>query len=74
MTSRQRKEQFINSFGERRVRDEIGIILRRDGLSIFDDEIIDEIVSSLVAENKFTRKINRQNRALHLVQGARISA
>lgn len=74
MTSRQRKEQFINSFGERRVRDEIGFILRRDGLSIFDDETIDEIVSRLIVKTRFIQKINRQNRALHLVQGARISA
>lgn len=74
MTSRQRKEQFINSFGERRVHDEIGIILRRDGLPIFDDETIDEIVSNLIVKTRFIQKINRQNRALHLVQGARISA
>ncbi|MHC1549430.1 hypothetical protein [Phyllobacterium sp. K27] len=74
MTSRQKKEQYINSFGESKVRTQIGNILHREGLSIFDDEIIDEIVSSLIASNKLTRKINRQNRALHLVQGARISA
>ncbi|MET3648069.1 hypothetical protein [Phyllobacterium ifriqiyense] len=74
MTSRQRKEQFIKSFGESKVRDEIGIIFRREGLSILDDEIIDEIAASLIAGNKLTRKTNRQNRALHLVQGARISA
>lgn len=74
MSSRQHKEQFINSFGESKVRDEIGSILRREGLAILDDETIDEIVSSLVAKAKFTQKINRQNRALHLVHGARISA
>lgn len=74
MTSRQRKEQFINSFGERMVRDEIGFILCRDGLSTFDDETIDEIVSSLIVKTRFIQKINRQNRALHMVQGARISA
>jgi len=63
MTSRERKELFIHSWGEAAVKVEINTVLRRYGLSLFSDEIILEIVKSLIGKERLRQRMIRDNRA-----------
>lgn len=62
-TSRERKERFIRSWGEDAVKVEINAAIRRYGLSLFSDEVILEIVRSLIGKERLRLRMIRDNRA-----------
>jgi hypothetical protein len=63
MTTRARKELFIRSWGEDAVKVEINAAIRRYGLALFSDEVILEIVRSLIGKERLRLRMIRDNRA-----------
>ncbi|QND53478.1 hypothetical protein HB779_17475 [Phyllobacterium sp. 628] len=64
MTTRTKKEQFIKNSDPRKVKRVVDGILQRHGLDFFEDCVIDEIVSELIAGERFQQKTNRANRKI----------
>jgi hypothetical protein len=74
MTTRERKEQFIDSFTKHQQRIAISDVICDHGLEVFQPDIIDEIVSRLISNWKFNHRLNRENRAIHAARLARITS
>lgn len=70
MTRRERHIRIIESFGDLNSYRIAGIdhafreLVRRNGFAILTDKAIEELVRIRLAELKFSKKINAQNRAL----------
>jgi hypothetical protein len=74
MTSRERKERFIDSFDRHSQRIAISDVISDHGLEAFQPDIIDEIVSRLISNWKFNHRLNRENRAINAARLARITS
>ena len=74
MTTRERKERFIDGFDRHSQRVAISDVICDHGLEVFQSEIIDEIVDRLISNWKFNRRLNRENRAINAARLARIAS
>jgi len=74
MTTRERKERFIDSFDRHSQRIAISDVICDHGLEVFQPDIIDEIVSRLISNWKVNHRLNRENRAINAARIARIAS
>lgn len=61
--TRERKEQFLLSFGVSTPRKAVERLFARHGLDMLSDEQLDEVVSDVIADWRLRERMNRRNRA-----------
>ena len=60
--TRERKLQFINSFGRYALRDAVAEMVRRKEAPWLTDEQIDDVASKMVEDARITHRMNIRNR------------
>lgn len=71
MATRERKIEFMESFGGRYTLTEaVTESFRRNGPDWLTDEQLDEIVRARIADWRFTERLNRENRGRRAAQCA----
>lgn len=67
-STRERKERFIKSFGDRAMRDVVSAMFHRYGLGMFSDEQIEEITTDMAADAMASNKNTIRNRKIYREQ------
>jgi len=64
-STRERKERFIKSFGDRATRDVVTTLFARYGLAMLSDEQIEEVTQEMVGDAMSRNKHTIRNRRIY---------
>lgn len=65
MSTRARKEKFINSFGRNAAKDAVMMLFSRYGLDMLTDEQLAEVVTDMVDDCRSRSRRNAENRLIN---------